>query len=158
LFCAGYIDTLSGDTTYCALGPTPTYHLVKGIGIALPVFEASGPAYLVGAIINGKLYGHVTSVQERNEKTIIEAQDEIHVFPNPFNESTRVRYFVPSAGYVSLTLHDMLGKKVKSLVEQNMKAGTHEFNLDGRGLSSGLYVIALRGPNLDQQQRIILLK
>ncbi|MBN1466579.1 hypothetical protein JXA02_12540, partial [candidate division KSB1 bacterium] len=59
-------------------------------------------------------------------------------FPNPFNASTTFRLSVPYAQVVTLTLHDICGKKVAELVAQELAAGEHSFAWDAISFSSGI--------------------
>ena len=67
-------------------------------------------------------------------------------FPNPFNPSTTIRYALPSAGPVRLTIYSILGEEVRTLVAGDvMEAGFHEaawdgLDRDGRGVASGVYI------------------
>ena len=60
-------------------------------------------------------------------------------YPNPFNPETKIRYGIPESGAVTLTLIDVLGREVKTLVNEYQKAGIHEFDFNSQGLSSGIY-------------------
>lgn len=68
-------------------------------------------------------------------------------FPNPFNPTTSIRYTVPS-GNVNLTVYDLLGQKVRTLVNKDVAAGAYEVNWDGTNaagnlVSSGVYFYKL---------------
>ncbi len=60
-------------------------------------------------------------------------------YPNPFNPSTKISYSIPSEGKVSLSIFDMTGKEVKSLVNSVQTAGYYSVNFDGSSLASGVY-------------------
>jgi hypothetical protein len=60
-------------------------------------------------------------------------------YPNPFNPTTTIKYQVPSASFVTLTIYDVLGKKVTALQNGIVNAGQHEVLWDGSGLSSAAY-------------------
>jgi len=65
-------------------------------------------------------------------------------FPNPFNPATTIEYDLPSNSHVRLTVHDILGRAVRVLVDEKMSAGTHEAVWNGRDsrgniLASGVY-------------------
>ncbi len=68
--------------------------------------------------------------------------------PNPFNPRTELRYALPQAGPVRLTIHDLAGRRVATLVDETRPAGTHRITWDGVGtdgsrLSSGTYLARL---------------
>jgi hypothetical protein len=79
-------------------------------------------------------------------------------FPNPFNPSTLIRYQLPGAGPVRLTVYDILGREVATLVDGMQAQGTHEALFDGGGLSSGVYLYRIQTTGLVQQKKMILQK
>ena len=77
--------------------------------------------------------------------------------PNPFNPRTTIRYDLPAAGRVELTLFDLRGRLVRQLTAGERQAGAHAVLLDGGDLASGVYLVRLTGPaGLLGVQRITL--
>lgn len=70
-------------------------------------------------------------------------------YPNPFNPSTTITYSVPVATHAQLSVFDVLGKQVASLVDGQVEAGTHQVTFDAQasGLSSGVYLYRLTTPS-----------
>ncbi len=64
-------------------------------------------------------------------------------YPNPFNPSTRIRYVIPEAGVVLITVHDALGREVALLARGYTTRGVHEIAFDGLNLPSGMYFCRL---------------
>jgi hypothetical protein len=64
-------------------------------------------------------------------------------YPNPFNPVTVIRYQLPAAGNVKLTIFDILGKEVAILVDQKQNSGSHSIEFNGSDLSSGIYFYKL---------------
>ena len=79
-------------------------------------------------------------------------------FPNPFNPSTLIGYQLPSAGPVRLTVYDILGREVATLVDGIQQPGPHEARFDAGGLSSGVYLYRLQTAGFVQQKKMILQK
>jgi predicted deacetylase len=79
-------------------------------------------------------------------------------FPNPFNPSTVVHYWLPVNGWVSLTIYDNLGRLVKTLVNEEQCGGKHEVEFNASELSSGLYFYTLRSLNFIVTKKMILMK
>jgi hypothetical protein len=79
-------------------------------------------------------------------------------FPNPFNPSTLIQYQTAAAGPVRLTVYDILGREVATLVDGTERAGTHEVRFDGGGLSSGVYLYRLQTTGFVEQKKMILQK
>jgi hypothetical protein len=80
-------------------------------------------------------------------------QDETHQptgyvlyqnYPNPFNSSTIIRYFVPESARVKITILDVLGKEVGTLIDETKSQGEHSIAFDGSNLASGIYFCQLR--------------
>jgi hypothetical protein len=65
-------------------------------------------------------------------------------FPNPFNPSTKIRYYLERDTEIELAVFDLLGRRVMTLVKGREEAGDHEVNLSGQGLASGVYYYRLR--------------
>ncbi len=64
-------------------------------------------------------------------------------YPNPFNPVTTIRYDLPRAVHVSLRVYDVLGRDVLTLVNAEQRAGRYSVTVDGRRLSSGMYIYRL---------------
>ena len=79
-------------------------------------------------------------------------------FPNPFNPSTVIRYQLPSAGQVTLTVFDILGRKVATLVEARQRAGSYTVRFDARGLASGVYICRLAAGAQTAQRKMLLVR
>ena len=80
-------------------------------------------------------------------------------YPNPFDQSTTVRFSVDEAQAVSLTLYDGLGRIVRTLYEGTPSAGAAEtVVIDGSSLPSGAYTVRLEGTSVSASTRIVVLK
>ncbi|MFK7845209.1 MAG: PA14 domain-containing protein [Rhodothermales bacterium] len=64
-------------------------------------------------------------------------------YPNPFNPRTVIRFDLPIAGSVRLTIYDATGRKISALVNKEMTSGRHEVTFDGTSLASGMYFYRL---------------
>jgi len=63
--------------------------------------------------------------------------------PNPFNSVSKIKFEIAKLSDVNITVYDILGKEVSSLVNEKLKPGTYETFFDGGGLSSGIYFCRL---------------
>lgn len=84
-------------------------------------------------------------------------------YPNPFNSCTVIPFSLPSPAEVHLAIYDMLGRKVKVLVDGELPAGGHEAAWDGRDkagreVSSGVYIYRLEGRGRAEVGRMVLLR
>lgn len=65
-------------------------------------------------------------------------------YPNPFMGSTTIEYFIPSSGIVSLKVYDLTGRPITTLVNGQVKAGSHSVRFDGSQLKGGIYYYRLQ--------------
>ncbi len=79
-------------------------------------------------------------------------------YPNPFNPSTMIKYSVPEASNVKLTMYDALGRQVKVLSNEYMEAGNYSYTLNADGLSSGVYIVRLSAGISNKVIKITLAK
>lgn len=79
-------------------------------------------------------------------------------FPNPFNPQTTIRFSIPSSGKVKLTVFNVLGQKVCTLLNKNMPSGQHQVVFDGSHLASGIYWYRLQVNGRTQTKKMLLLK
>lgn len=79
-------------------------------------------------------------------------------YPNPFNPKTTISYEINSAGFVSLIVYDLLGREIKTLVNEEKMPGKYTINFIGDNLSSGIYFYQLRINNYVENKKMILLK
>jgi hypothetical protein len=84
-------------------------------------------------------------------------------YPNPFNPATKIRFSLPlpSKGgvhTVSLSIFDVLGKEVRTLINGSLPAGEHEIGFDGTDLPSGVYFYRLNTGEFAETRKMILLK
>ncbi|HMS66321.1 MAG TPA: FG-GAP-like repeat-containing protein [Ignavibacteria bacterium] len=83
--------------------------------------------------------GIVSGIESEGNNSVPEGFNLYQNYPNPFNPVTKIKYELKDANYVSLTVFDILGNEVRSLVKNNQPAGSYEVTFDGEGLSSGIY-------------------
>jgi FtsP/CotA-like multicopper oxidase with cupredoxin domain len=79
-------------------------------------------------------------------------------YPNPFNPSTTIRYSLPATMNVKLEVFNMLGRRVATLVNGEVSAGSHEARFDARRLASGAYVYRLTAGTQVLSKRMYLVK
>ena len=79
-------------------------------------------------------------------------------YPNPFNPNTVIRYEIPNETFVIVKLYDLLGREIKTLVDEDERAGIHSYNFDGSELPSGIYFYRITAGELSQTKKLLLLK
>jgi len=79
-------------------------------------------------------------------------------FPNPFNPVTKIKYQIPYSSIVILKVYDVLGREVKTLVNQFKSKGTYEISFDGNENPSGLYFyqLSVDGNIIDSKKMILI--
>ena len=78
--------------------------------------------------------------------------------PNPFSSSTTFAYELKEAGHVTLDVYDAVGRKVRTLVDEVVPAGSHLVEFDGSALSSGVYFYRLSGSGFHTSRAMTLVK
>ncbi len=100
----------------------------------------------------------VTSVEQVNSSIIVDDYKLDQNYPNPFNPSTTINYQLPKTGYITLKVFDVLGREVKTLVNQSQQAGNYTVSFDALKLTSGIYFYELKSSNFIQVKKMLLIK
>lgn len=79
-------------------------------------------------------------------------------FPNPFNPTTTINYSLENDGFVNLSVYDLSGRTVATLVNREMTAGQHEYHFDATGLTSGVYFYKLTSGDFNAMNKMVLTK
>ncbi len=79
-------------------------------------------------------------------------------YPNPFNPSTTITFALPKAGYTKLVVYDLLGRRVATLVDGFVNAGTHTIRFEDSRLPSGVYLYQLESGSYRATRRMTLMK
>ena len=78
-------------------------------------------------------------------------------YPNPFNPTTTIKFNLPEAGNVKLTLFNILGQEIKTLVNEFKESGVHTINFDASELNSGIYIYKIEAGSFVQTRKMTLL-
>jgi hypothetical protein len=79
-------------------------------------------------------------------------------YPNPFNPSTMIEYTLAKESFVRLKIYDVLGREIKTLVDEKESVGKHTVQFDASGLTSGIYFYRITAGGFSQSQKMILIK
>lgn len=104
--------------------------------------------------VNGKVKEVTTGIKQvaNAPKNFLLEQN----YPNPFNPQTNIRYHLPAAGQTTLTVFNLLGEKVQTLVNGWEPAGVHTVMVDASRLPSGIYFYRLESNGLHQVRKMVL--
>lgn len=161
---------LIDSVRYSDDAPWPAEADGQGATLALinPGFD-NGQATYWSASVEGGTPGApnsdvlVSNEPEESYETVWDGPRETGLgnnYPNPFNPNTHIPFYIAEAGWVRLTVYDVLGRPVKSLVNEYRSAGSyHEyFEADASSLASGLYFYELSTLDRREIKTMLLLK
>jgi len=128
-----------------------------------PDLELKGPIYteVEWAVM---ICPKTTGVEEEEESAITPKDFKLYQsYPNPFNNQTVIKYNLRKSCQVTLSIFNILGQKVKTLVNEDQEAGPKIVNWDGKnekgeGVASGIYFYQLKAGEVTQTRRMVLLK
>jgi hypothetical protein len=99
-----------------------------------------------------------------DQKSLLPEAYTLHQnYPNPFNPTTQIRYDLPDNEYVSINIYDLMGRRIKSLINTNQDAGYRSINWDatndlGQPVSAGMYIYTIHAGEFRQTKKMVLLK
>ena len=104
--------------------------------------------------------GYIESEQILNniDEEILSEFKLLSPYPNPFNPSTKITYYVPKSSFIEIAVHDITGRKVEILEKSIKNLGYHSIEWDASELSSGNYFIHLTSDDIKLTQLITLIK
>ncbi|MCX6160216.1 MAG: T9SS type A sorting domain-containing protein [Ignavibacteriae bacterium] len=79
-------------------------------------------------------------------------------YPNPFNPVTKINFDIAKTGFASLIVFDVLGRKVETLVNQKMSAGSYNVSWDASQYPSGVYFYRITAEGFSDTKKLLLLK
>jgi len=92
-----------------------------------------------------------------NERIVVPSDYKLHAnYPNPFNPMTTIRYDLPEAASVRLTVFDALGRTVRKIDPGLQLSGIHAFTIDAGDLPSGIYFYRLEAGSYTATKSLVL--
>lgn len=129
-----------GGTTWQQQLSGGTDHLVMGQFTDAMNGWATGADGVIKHTANG---GTTVGVNEFTAKSEMKVSNE----PNPFAESTKISYSINEPSIVEITVYDSYGKKISTLLNEKMSAGSHTINLDASAFAIGMYFGTVKAGN-----------
>lgn len=146
------------------------YDTYPGSGLdyqgAWNVFPYYNSGKFIGSDISTGLYvlrfGNPIGISHNGTEVPAEYKLEQN-YPNPFNPVTKINFSIASlsgknSSFVNLSVFDVSGRLVKTLVNQSLNAGNYSAELNGSGLASGMYFYTLKAGNFRETKKLVLVK
>ena len=79
-------------------------------------------------------------------------------YPNPFNPSTTISFDVPKQSHLRLAIYDVLGRQVKTLVDEEKNPGRYSVTFDASNLPSGVYLYRLEAGSFSEVRKMVVVR
>lgn len=106
-------------------------------------------------LINEKLH-RINNIKKNNPVPTVFSLSQN--YPNPFNPITKINYALPNKSNVTIKVFDILGRLVKTLVNETKDAGYYTITFDGTGLASGIYFYTIEADKFRDSKKMVLVK
>ena len=156
-----WINNLYSDTSYQKLGSE-----LANFSVSLPAYGSA--VYTIATNEEAVVLPPIPPIVSVEDKLASQPEEYnlYQNYPNPFNPSTTVRYSIINPDIVRIKIYDVLGREVKTLVNEFKQAGTFEVQFSASGLASGIYLYRIEsgnpstgsGQGFVQTRKMILLK
>lgn len=141
------------DTTWLASGVWMVKDIIPSVNLDLSQFGYGSYS------IPGRIYELTQPVGIRIIASEVPGVYSLYQnYPNPFNPSTKIKFKVKDSRFVTLKVFDVLGREVKTLVNEKLSPGTYESTFDGNGLNSDIYFYKLEAGDFSEVKKMILIK
>jgi len=120
------------------------------------IYCTANHVYAVGD--SGNIYTSEITVGIEHISENVEGYSLSQNFPNPFNPETNIKFSISQSGNVKLTVFDITGKEVESLVNEKLSAGTYAYNFNASNLPSGTYFYKIETDNFVETKKMVLIK
>jgi hypothetical protein len=85
-----------------------------------------------------------TSINTTGISVIDNKDAHFRIYPNPSKNNSNIEFYLSDNSQVHITLLDMMGKEIMSVVNSSLSQGTHKFNINAKELSAGIYICCLK--------------
>lgn len=124
--------------------------------------DADGDSVFEKTIVSdNELIGEELTVaveEQEKESNIPKAFALFQNYPNPFNPTTKIAFSLPKNSYVTLTVFNIPGQKVATLVDELRQAGNHQVIFNGANFPSGIYFYCLKTEGFSKTMKMLLIK
>ena len=172
---ANYGSTLTDTSTVAVIGSwtkskrfdildasNEHYHvLAEGVGLLKgysKIGYSTKEIKLVFAKIGDRLYGNNIGVEPEKPNEIIVTAELYDNYPNPFNPSTTIDFYLNKSSEVKLQIYSVDGRLVENITSGNLNAGKHSYKWNAENYASGIYIYQLTVNRQVLQKQCVLLK
>jgi hypothetical protein len=111
-----------------------------------------------GATVDAILQTTTEVTRENQEQSRPEGFALLDAYPNPFNPSTAISFYLPSKLFVSLKVFNLLGREVATIISEELSADAYSRQWNAIGMPSGIYFCRLQAGSYTETKKIVLLK
>ena len=105
------------------------------------------------------VYDDPTLIGIKKQQTVITSDYRLYQnYPNPFNPNTKIKFDVPSSSFVKITVYNILGKEITTLINKKLSAGSYAVDWNGSSYPSGVYFYKLVADDYVDIKNMLLLK
>lgn len=119
-------------------------------------FYPPSSSSIVGCTIDGIGYGTLVSVKDDSQ--LLTGFSLSQNYPNPFNPATTIVYNIPYSNHVTLEVYNILGQRIKKLVDELQYEGNYKITFDASELPSGVYIYRLKSGSYTASKKMLILK
>ena len=150
------------DTPFTLFDTLDGKYPVGGVGGFLNGKYLIGVNMLDNNNLNGDIYGiflspYVTGIS-KDDNSLIKTFALSQNYPNPFNPTTEISYSVSKESFVSIKVFDILGREVRTLVNEVKSSGSFTVKFDGSRLASGVYIYKMQAGSFISSKKLVLMK
>ncbi len=170
-FPINVVGLLSATPTIADLDEDGDLELLLGTPSSLNIYDVpgSGTAENYWNTLQGNYHRTsnyadvVTGIHYGEPAQTVQDFTLLQNYPNPFNPVTEIRYYLPTTSRVQLTVYNLLGQKVRTLVQTSQQPGWHHVQWNGRNdlgqkVSSGVYIYKMTAGRYQAVRKMILMK
>lgn len=150
--------SISGNTVFLNSSYTPVQSSSIQVGQTVTVWASPDQSGNLKAVQVQQISGSVTSVNDGSKESLPTNYELNQNYPNPFNPTTSISFTLSKVENVSLTVYNIIGQEVASLINGQMNAGLHVVTFNAAKLASGIYFYRLQTSDFVAIKKMVLLK
>ncbi len=136
------------------ISPYPRDFIIDQQGIIRYAHSEYDPQTMID-VIDGLL---VSGLKDQDAIPQIPSDFGLKAYPNPFNPSTVIHYALPENSAVDVSVYNLLGQKVETLISEQQAAGSHQVQWNAAGFSAGVYFVQLTAGGISDTEKIVLVR